>query len=418
MADLKLNFKANFDKAKDKANDYVKHLQKKMKAGGGGIGQSLLGGVVGGAVAGAAIAGATKAFQMIARAARAAVTHVKDTAVYMDNIAKASRRINWDVGDFQKVQYAVERTGGSFENIERAYKKFQSQYSRLFDKVPSAEVKGLFEKLGISKADMANLSSLERFMLVSRRLMQMEDPDLRAGVANRLFGQGGSKLLPAMQEMQPLVGRFMSEEFGFSKEALADSERAIDLLSDLARSIALLTAESGAIKLFADSVNYMVGITQSMRRSTADQNFGIEYNTSPDTTFKGSRLDRWSSWINDQIGTMIEGAGYKVDWSKIRPKKRAGNLDVDQSDDVAAKAMRLEKMASDQFLNVGRQLTSVGLGPVTKLDAISENTKRTYEVLELLLQQSDGSPTSRWENASVDYWSGEIEKLFDPKGVN
>ena len=80
--------------------------------------------------------------------------------------------------------------------------------------------------------------------------------------------------------------------------------------------------------------------------------------------------------------------------------------------------MRLEKMASDQFLNVGRQLTSVGLGPVTKLDAISENTKRTYEVLELLLQQSDGSPTSRWENASVDYWSGEIEKLFDPKGVN
>jgi len=421
MADLKLNFKANFDKAKDKANDYVKHLQKKMKAGGGGIGGGLLGGVLGGAVAGAAIAGVTKAFQTISRAARAAVSHVKDTAVYMDNIAKASRRINWDVGDFQKVQYAVERTGGSFENIERAYKKFQIQYSRLFDKVPSAEVKGLFEKLGLSKEDMANMKSVERFMLVSRRLMQIEDPDLRSGVANRLFGQGGSKLLPAMRELQPLIGRFLSEDFGFSKEDTLEAERVIDLLGDLARSIALLTAESGAIKLFADSVNYMLGVTQSARNMAKGNDFQ-----------KSSRTQKaWyaSKWmlksmtplgaidnLRDLLGTefvgrMIEGPGFKAKIGKGKGKNLG--LDADQSDDMAAKAMRLEKMASDQFLNVGRQLTSVaGIGQANMFAAIADNTKRTADAVEVIATNylngevmgiSSGTRTGPSESLIRDY---------------
>ena len=413
MADLKLKFKADFDDAKAKANDYVKSLKKKMK--NGGFAGMLLGGAVGGAV----MTGVTKAFSVLSSTVRMIANHLKNTAVYMDNIAKASRRVNFSTDEFQQIQYAVERTGGSFENIERAYKKFQSQYSRLFDKVPSAEVKGLFEKLGITKEDMSKLTSLERFMMVSKKLMQVEDKDLRAGITNRLFGQGGSKMLPAMSDMNSLIGRFKSEEFGFSKEQLEDAERAIDMLGDLSRSIALLVAESDGIKKFADAVEYFVGIAQGVRSiNKSDKNgtasaydqFAIGNALSAISPLFGHLVSYFGANKMMQIGgQFLAGPGEK---GKFGKGAKGGVLDADQSGSMKDKITRMEKLTSDQFLNVGRQITSTaGMGPIGRLDQIAENTRRTAEALENLGKTNDpgtqAAMDTQWEMVKKQVVFGE-----------
>lgn len=150
-----------------------------------------------------------------------------------------SQRTGIAVENLDALGFAAEQSGSNLENLEVGIKTMQRGIS---------EGDKAFGKLGISIADLKNLSPDKQFEAIAERISKIKDPAQRAGAALEIFGKSGTKLLPLMingaagiQELTAeakRLGLVMSQEDAEAAEKFGDSLSAVWSL--VKRSVAVI----------------------------------------------------------------------------------------------------------------------------------------------------------------------------------
>lgn len=171
--------------AETRMGKFSKGIQKHSKAIGIGM-----------AAMGAAIVGA-------------AVLSVKSWAAMGDEIAKMARKTGMSTEALSELRHAAMLSGGNLATVEKAIKRMSKAISDANDGM--ATYLRAFEKVGINAADLAGMKPEEAFMKIATAIADVEDPLLRAAVAQDLFGRAGMDLIP-MFDMGSEAIREMREE--------------------------------------------------------------------------------------------------------------------------------------------------------------------------------------------------------------
>lgn len=138
-----------------------------------------------------------------------------------------SSRTGLSVERLGELSYAASQTGSSIDEVEVAFRKAQKTVGEAA--IGSGEAAGKLEKLGISVANIANLSSDEQFDLIARSIRSIEDPTVQAAATLEIFGKSGTKILPLIKDFDALsgeanaLGGVMSTAMATNADNLGDS---------------------------------------------------------------------------------------------------------------------------------------------------------------------------------------------------
>ena len=178
----------------DRVNRQVRGLDSKLdglkgRAGGisgvfGGFSPKLL-------AAGAAIGVVTVAATALTKAVTASLNR-------FDDIGKSATRLGTSTEFVQKLGFAAEQSGTSFEKVEsailRAAKNLESP--ALTENSPA--VKSL-AALGLNLDYIRSLSPEQQFRTLADAIAGIEDPTRRSAIAQELFGRSGAELIPLLE---------------------------------------------------------------------------------------------------------------------------------------------------------------------------------------------------------------------------
>ena len=131
-------------------------------------------------VAGAAAVG-TAAFGMASKTAAAA-----------DEVDKMSQKLGLSRDAYQEWDYVLSQSGVEITSMSTGLKTLTNKIDDA--KNGSKNATEMFDKLGISLADLQNMSREDAFAAVIESMQGMEDSTERAALANDLFGKSGQEL--------------------------------------------------------------------------------------------------------------------------------------------------------------------------------------------------------------------------------
>lgn len=148
-----------------------------------------------------------------------------------DDLAKMSARTGFSVETLSELGFAADLSGTSMEVLETGIRKMQRTLVDAAQGSKSAQ--DALAMLGLTVADLANLSPEEQFKLIADRLARIEDPAFKAAAAMELFGRNGTELLPMLsggaagieqlQEQARKLGLTISTEDAKAAERFSDT---------------------------------------------------------------------------------------------------------------------------------------------------------------------------------------------------
>jgi hypothetical protein len=143
------------------------------------------------AVGGAAIsAGAVAALAPLT----AAVAEFAEVGSALDDMAQ---RTGASVEALSGLSYAAKMSGTDLGAVEGGIRKTQKAITEALD--GSASMVEAFDALGLSAAELVQLSPDQQFARVAAAVGAIPDPTRRAAMAMQLFGKSGTELLPLMR---------------------------------------------------------------------------------------------------------------------------------------------------------------------------------------------------------------------------
>ena len=153
----------------------------------------------------------------------------------LDEIDKTSKRVGIGVDALQELRYAANLSGVGLEqmNVGLAQLSMKATMAAM----GGAEAATSFRALGVEvkNADGTIRDAEDLFMDLAQGLSEIPDETRRTGMAMRLFGESGSKLIPMLSDGAAGV-EAMREEFralggGASREAIEAAVRAQDAMT-------------------------------------------------------------------------------------------------------------------------------------------------------------------------------------------
>ncbi len=241
------------------------------KVFGGGAG--LSGGL---ANIGASVAGLVNPFTVglaavaaFGASASAVASGLLDLEDRVEKLGNTADKLGVSFEFIQLIEEAGNRSGVSIESVSSAFGKLQKTLAGA-DEESKAATESL-AKLGVSFADLENLSPEEQIRLVGEKLQGIEDPAKRTAAAMQIFGKSGADLLPFFANLGPAaddierlggsltaIDRSRIDDFGAGIDALGvASSRLGELLllpfTGLGEGIAQGSAE------FLGGINAIVG---------------------------------------------------------------------------------------------------------------------------------------------------------------
>ena len=224
----------------------------------------------------------------IAKSLGGLVTGFTDVAQAIDKVGKAAQRAGVSVGFMSQLRLAAEQSGASFEQLAAGMKAMQRNIG-LFA-MGAGEAKSALEAMGVEYADLESLSPEEQFMKLSELLAGVEDANLRAALATRIFGEGGQELanmlengadgIKAYQEQADALGLTMTESQTKGAAQFNDSLNIMSKTMEMLRS-QLVAAMGPALEELAYFFNALVQVVMEWdsgvngATSTADFFMGI-----------------------------------------------------------------------------------------------------------------------------------------------
>ena len=116
----------------------------------------------------------------------------------MDLLDKASKRLGMTVSEFQSLSIATKMAGVEFEQLQTGFSSMQRNIGMFA--MGAGEAKVAFEQLGLSMSDFAGKTATEQMGLIADRLNEFKDPAEKASLAMKIFGEGGMRLLPFLNQ--------------------------------------------------------------------------------------------------------------------------------------------------------------------------------------------------------------------------
>ena len=116
----------------------------------------------------------------------------------MDQLDKASKRLGMTVSEFQSLSIATKMAGVEFEQLQTGFASMQRNIGNFA--MGAGEAKVAFEQLGLSMSDFAGKTATEQMGLIADRLNEFQDPAEKASLAMKIFGEGGMRLLPFLNQ--------------------------------------------------------------------------------------------------------------------------------------------------------------------------------------------------------------------------
>jgi len=157
-----------------------------------------------------------------------------------DQIDKASLRTGLGAVALQRLGFAAEQSGSSFETIERGLKTFAGALddARFSENSPAA--RGL-TRLGLSLEDLEGLSVEDSFARIAGALGQVSDDALQAALAADFFGRSGIELIPLAEAgeegIRALGDQFEATGNVISQEAAAQGAAVNDAFNRIRNAI-------------------------------------------------------------------------------------------------------------------------------------------------------------------------------------
>jgi len=157
-----------------------------------------------------------------------------------DNFAKASARTGVAVEELSELAFAADLSGADLATLELGLRKMSQT---IVDAAAGSQsANDAFGRLGLTVADLAQLTPDQQFKLLADRLSQINNPTLRAAMTLDIFGRSGTRLLPLM----------------------ADGAEGIERLERQARELGLTwsTADAKAAEAFRDTLTVLWKVIQ------------------------------------------------------------------------------------------------------------------------------------------------------------
>jgi len=187
---------------------------------------------------------AAKVAKFLAAAIAAAATTigaaVVTTANFGDENAKAARRVGETAEGMQELAHAAELSGANMAAVETGINRM----SRVISDAEMGLKSGTdaLDSLGLSLEDLRGADGkikrpTELLDVFADSLLQVEAGAMRSAAAQRVFGRGGSQLLPMLDQGSEAMRAMRQEarDLGYvmSNEAAAASEEFVDRLGDV-----------------------------------------------------------------------------------------------------------------------------------------------------------------------------------------
>ncbi len=157
---------------------------------------------------------------------------IKTFAEMGDEIAKMARKTGITTETLSELRHAAELSGTSLTGLEKAMKRMATAIGDAQDGL--TETIRDFDKLGVSVEELEGLSPEEAFLKLGQAIADIEDPLVRANVAQGIFGRAGMDLIPVFdQGAEALKGmRQEAHDLGivFDEEAAKKAEEFTDAL--------------------------------------------------------------------------------------------------------------------------------------------------------------------------------------------
>jgi len=157
-----------------------------------------------------------------------------------DNLAKASARTGVAVEELSELAFAADLSGADLATLELGLRKMSQT---IVDAAAGSQsANDAFGRLGLTVADLAQLTPDQQFKLLADQISQIFNPTLRAAMALDIFGRSGTRLLPLM----------------------ADGAEGIERLERQARELGLTwsTADAKAAEAFRDTLTVLWKVIQ------------------------------------------------------------------------------------------------------------------------------------------------------------
>ena len=116
----------------------------------------------------------------------------------MDQLDKASKRLGMTVQEFQQLSIATRMAGVEFEQLQTGFAAMQRNIGMFA--MGTGEAKVAFEQLGLTMSDLRGKSAIEQFGLITDKLNEFAEPAEKASLAMKIFGEGGMKMLPFINQ--------------------------------------------------------------------------------------------------------------------------------------------------------------------------------------------------------------------------
>lgn len=116
-----------------------------------------------------------------------------------DAIQKMSIRTGVAAEDLSVLKHAADQGDASLEGIARGMKDFANRLATA--STGSKETLVAFNALGINLEEIGRKAPIEQFRELTDRLAAIEDPTLRAALAQRAMGESAVQLLPTMEAL-------------------------------------------------------------------------------------------------------------------------------------------------------------------------------------------------------------------------
>ena len=169
---------------------------------------------------------------------------VKHFAAVGDQLDKISKRTGVASSALAEYGFAAEQSGGSMEDVEKAFKR-QAKTIRDLERGLSTATEA-FADLGIASSDLQGLSPEKQFDLIAKRIAAIEDPTRRAALAQEVWGRAGTKLLPMLDNLEALKQEARDLGLVPTDQEVENAAKVTDAFNRLKRSVSAAFFNIGA----------------------------------------------------------------------------------------------------------------------------------------------------------------------------
>ena len=165
-----------------------------------------------------------------------------------DELEKMSQRTGFAVETLSGLKYAADQSGTSLAGIDKAAKKMATG---ILD--ADKGTGGLYESLGtlgVSLDALQKQTPEQQFLTLSDAISRVENPTLKAALAQKVFGRAGTELLPMLNDGAKGVFALMRRHHELGLEMSGPAAHAAvelgDNLADLKEQVFAMAEQIGA----------------------------------------------------------------------------------------------------------------------------------------------------------------------------